>query len=186
MKSIGLVLLGAMAACAATSSPAVRVKTDSSAVASFATFRTFGFGLAGAPPPPFQVSARSFEVERRMRSLVAAEFVRKGYTEQPATAHPDLVVTIAMGYATEETGYATEDVYVSQEPSTQTVKKGAIVINAFDASSAAQVWHGVGETQVDRENLNDRLLQSGVQSVLASFPARTPEGRLGVTSTQAP
>jgi len=121
-----------------------------------------------------------------MRSLVAAEFVRKGYTEQPAPAHPDLVVTIAMGYATEEMGYATDDVYVSQEPSTATVKKGAIVINAFDAASAAQVWHGVGETKVDRENLNDQLLQTGVQSVLASFPARRSEGRPGVTSAQAP
>jgi hypothetical protein len=179
MKSIGLVLLGAMTACAATSSPNVRVQTDSSAVASFAPYRTFAFGLAGAPPAPFQVSARSFEVERRMRSLVAAELVRKGYTEQAGSAHPDLVVTLA-------TGYATEDVYVGQEPSTETVEKGAIVIDAFDASSAAQVWHGVGETEVDREKINDQLLQTGVQSVLASFPARTSEGRPGVASKQAP
>jgi len=179
MKPIGLVLLGAMAACAATSSPTVRVQTDSSGVASFAAYRTFAFGLAGTPPAPFQVSARSFEVERRMRSLVASELVRKGYTEQPGPAHPDLVVTFA-------TGYATEDVYEGEEPLTETVEKGAIVIDAFDASSTAQVWHGVGETEVDRERINDHLLQTGVQSVLASFPARSSEGRLGVTSKQAP
>jgi Domain of unknown function (DUF4136) len=179
MKSIGLVLLGAMTACAATSSPNVRVQTDSSAVASFAPYRTFAFGLPGAPPAPFRVSARSFEVERRMRSLVATELVRKGYTEQPASAHPDLVVTFA-------TGYATEDVYVGEEPSTETVEKGEIVIDAFDASSTAQVWHGVGETEVDREKINDQLLQTGVHSVLASFPARSSEGRPGVASKQAP
>jgi hypothetical protein len=179
MKSIGLVLLGAMAACAATSSPTVRVKTDSSAVASFAAYRTFAFGLAGTPPTPFQVSARSFEVERRMRSLVAAELVRKGYTEQPGSAHPDLVVTFA-------TGYATEDVYVGQEPLAETVEKGAIVIDAFDASSAAHVWHGTGETEVSPAKINDQPLQAGVHRVLASFPVRGAEGRPGVTSKQAP
>jgi Domain of unknown function (DUF4136) len=171
MKSIGIILLGAMTACAAATSPTVRVQTDSSAVASFAAYRTFAFGLAGTPPAPFQVSARSFEVERRMRSLVAAELVRKGYTEQPGSAHPDLVVTFATGYATQE------DVYVGQEPLAETVEKGAIVIDAFDASSAAQVWHGVAETEVDREKINDQLLQTGVQRVLASFPARSSEGR---------
>ena len=103
-----------------------------------------------------------------MRSLVAAELLRKGYTEQPHSAHPDFVVTFA-------TGYSTETVYQGEETSTETVEKGAIVINAFDASSAAQVWHGVGETKVDREKINDQLLQTGVQSVLASFPARSSE-----------
>jgi hypothetical protein len=178
MKPIGLVLLGAMAGCAATTSPAVVVQTDSSAVASFATYRTFGFRFAGAPPAPFQVSARSFEVERRMRSLVAAELVRKGYTEQPGAAHPDFVVTLA-------SGYATEPVYVGQEPA-KTVEKDALVIDAFDDSSAAQVWHGVGETEIDPKEINDQLLQTGVRSVLASFPARSWGARPGLTSKQAP
>jgi hypothetical protein len=180
MKSIGLILLGALTACAATTSPTVRVQTDSSAVASFAAYRTFGFGLAEGPPAPFQVSARSFEVQRRMRSLVAAELVRKGYTEQPGPAHPDFVVTLASGYAEQP------PVYGGEAPLFETGKTGAIVINAFDASSAAQVWHGVGETEVDREKINDHLLQTGVQSVLASFPTRSSEGRPGVTSKQAP
>jgi hypothetical protein len=180
MKSIGLILVGALTACAATTSPTVRVQTDSSAVASFAAYRTFGFGLAEAPPAPFQVSARSFEVQRRMRSLVAAELVRKGYAEQPGPAHPDFVVTLASGYAEQP------PVYAGEAPLFETAETGAIVINAFDASSAAQVWHGVGETEVDRKKIDDHLLQTGVESVLASFPARSSEGGSGVTSKQAP
>lgn len=174
MRSIGMLLLGAMTACAATSAPAMRVRTDSSAVASFATYRTFAFRLAGTPPAPFQVSARSFEVERRMRSLVVAELVRKGYAEQPGPANPDFVVTFA-------SGYAEEPVYVGEQPSSEAVV-GAIVIDAFDASSAAQVWHGIAETEVDSERIDDQLLQTGVQRVLASFPARSPENPSGVTS----
>ena len=179
MKSIGVVLLAAMTACAATSSPTVRVQTDSSAVASFAAYRTFGFRIAGTPPAPYQVSARSFEVERRMRSLVVAELVRKGYAEQAGPANPDFVVTFA-------SGYATEPVYVGQEALSETVEKGAIVIDAFDASSAAQVWHGTGETEADPEKINDQLLQAGVQRVLASFPARSLKDPPGVTSKQTP
>jgi hypothetical protein len=177
MKSIGLVLLAAMAACA--ESPTVVVHTDSSPVASFATYRTFGFGLAGPPPAPFRETARSFAVERRMRSLVVAELVRKGYTEQPGPANPDFVVTFA-------SGYTTEDFSMGEAPLFETADIGAIVIDAFDASSAAHVWHGTGETEVSPAKINDQLLQAGVHRVLASFPVRGAEGRPGVTSKQAP
>jgi uncharacterized protein DUF4136 len=166
-----------MAACAATSSPTVRVRTESSAAASFAAYRTFGFRLAGSPPAPFEVSARSFEVERRMRALVVAELVRKGYAEQLGAANPDFVVTLA-------SGYTEEPFFMGEAPLFDTAEKGAIVIDAFDASSTAQVWHGVGEAEVDPRKINDQLLEVGVQRVLASFPARGSEGQSGVTSKQ--
>jgi hypothetical protein len=180
MKSIGLLLLGAMAACAATSSPNVRVETDSSAVASFAAYRTFAFGLAGTPPPPFQVSGRSFEAERRMRSLVAAELVRKGYAEQAGPAHPDFVVTLA-------SGYTDDPPFGGEAPLFEVAEKGTIVIDAFDTSRTGQVWHGTGEMEVDPKQINDQqLLQIGVERVLASFPARGSEDLPGVTSKQRP
>jgi hypothetical protein len=167
MRSIGLVLLGALTACATTSSPTVLVHTDSSPVASFANYRTFGFGLAGAPPAPLRESARSFTVERGVRSLVAAELVRKGYVEQPT--NPDFVVTFA-------SGYTTEDFFMGEPPLFGPAEIGAIVIDAFDASSAAHVWHGTGETEVSPGKVNDQLLQVGVHRVLGSFPVRGAEG----------
>ena len=164
MKSIGLVLLGTLTACATTSSPTVLVHTDSSPVA-FANYRTFGFGLAGAPPAPFRESARSFTVERGIRSLVAAELVRKGYVEQPGPANPDFVVTFASGYTTEEFS-------MGEAPLFGPAEIGTIVIDAFDASSTAHVWHGTGETEVSPGKVNDQLLQAGVHHVLGSFPVR--------------
>ena len=179
MKLIGLALLGTLTACATTSSPTVLVHTDSSPVASFATYRTFGFGLAGGPPAPFRESARSFAVYRRLRSLVVAELVRKGYVEQPGPANPDFVVTFASGYTTEDFSMGEVPLFGGQ------VEIGAIAIDAFDASSAAHVWHGTGETEVSPEKINDQLLQDGVHRVLGSFPVRGAEGRPGVTSKQA-
>jgi hypothetical protein len=179
MKLIGLALLGTLTACATTSSPTVLVHTDSSPVASFATYRTFGFGLAGGPPAPFRESARSFAVDRRLRSLVVAELVRKGYVEQPGPANPDFVVTFASGYTTEDFSMGEVPLFGGQ------VEIGAIAIDAFDASSAAHVWHGTGETEVSPGKINDQLLQDGVHRVLGSFPVRGAEGRPGVTSKQA-
>jgi hypothetical protein len=173
MKSIGLVLLAAMAACA--ESPTVLVHTDSSPVASFAPYRTFGFGLAGAPPAPLQESA----VQRRIRSLVVSELARKGYAEQPGPANPDFVVTFAAGYTAEALS-------IEAQPFEKAPEIGAIVIDAFDASSAAHVWHGTGETEVSPAKINDQPLQAGVHRVLASFPVRGAEGRPGVSSKQAP
>jgi hypothetical protein len=171
MKWIGLLLPAALAACVSTRSPTVLVHTDSSPVAPFATYRTFGFGLAGALPAPFQESARSFAVERRMRSLVVAELVRKGYAEEQAgPANPDFVVTVASGYAAEAFS-------MGEAPLFETAELGAIVIDVFDASSAAHVWHSTGEAEVDPRTINDQLLQASVHGVLASFPARVKRER---------
>jgi len=176
MKWIGLLLPAALVACASTRPPTVLVHTDSSPVAPFATYRTFGFGLAGAPPAPFQESARSFAVERRMRALVVAELVGKGYSEQRG---PDFVVTVASGYTAEAFS-------MGEAPLFETAEIGAIVVDAFDASSAAHVWHGTGETEVDPRKIDDPLLQTGVHRVLASFPVRRADSGPAVISNQVP
>jgi hypothetical protein len=182
MKFIGLVLLGTMAACAATTPPKVQIQTDSFSLASFPGYRTFEFRLAETPPSPFQASSRSFEVERQMRSLVAAELVRKGYVEEQDSAKPDFVIRLASGYASE--AYYAGVEAASEAPAAEAVEKGEIVIDAFDTSSAAQVWHGTAEAEVDPDRINSRLLEASVQRVLASFPARSLEDRPGVTARQ--
>jgi len=87
MKPTALVIVTMMAGCAPTppSSP-VQVQSASAETASFTPFRTFGFRLAEVPPAPYQVSARSFEVERLAHDMVASELVRKGYTDGGADA----------------------------------------------------------------------------------------------------
>jgi hypothetical protein len=177
VKSIGLLFLGAVAACASTPSPNVLVQTQSSPDTSFAGYRTFGFRHAEAPPAPFEVSARSFEVERRVRALVVAQLVSKGYMEQTAPANPDFFVTLSAGYADDPP-------FGGEAPLFETDEKGAFVIDVFDASSAAHVWHGTAEAEVDPRQINDQLLQVGVRRALSSFPARGPEDRPTVASKQ--
>jgi hypothetical protein len=87
---------------------ASHVQTTSAEAAAFSRFRTFGFRLAEQPPSPYELSARSFEVERRVHDAVAAELVRKGYTETGADA--DLLIRISSGSAS---GDKTEPVTTS-------------------------------------------------------------------------
>jgi hypothetical protein len=177
MKPIVLALFATMTACAWKSYPAVLVETESAAAASFAAYRTFGFGIAEAPPAPFQVSARSFEEERRMRALIAAELVRKGYAEQAGPAQPDLIVRFA-------SGDAEDPPYGDEPPMFELPVKGVIVIDVFDASIGAQVWHSSGEVEVDARRIDEPLLQRSVQRVLASFPGRGTNGLSGLGSTR--
>jgi hypothetical protein len=177
MKAIVLVLFATVAACTWKSSPAVLVQTESAAAASFEAYRTFGFGIAEAPPAPFQVSARSFQVERRMRALIAAELVRKGYAEQTGPAHPDLLVRFA-------SGDVEDPPYGDEPPMFELPEKGVIVIDVFDASIGAQVWHSSGEVEVDSRRIDDQLLQISIQRVLASFPGRGTHGLSGLASAQ--
>src|ERR1700685_2140592 len=98
MKSIAIILAATMAACQATTASVPgpsHAQTTSAEAAAFDPFRTFGCRLAEQPPSPYELSARSFEVERRVHDMVVAELVRKGYTETGADA--DLLIRISSG-----------------------------------------------------------------------------------------
>jgi hypothetical protein len=89
MKAIAIVFATTIAACATTSSPgSPQVEAISAEPSAFTAYRTFAFRPAGEPPFPYRVSARSFEVERRMHTLVATALAHKGYRE--AGTSPDL------------------------------------------------------------------------------------------------
>jgi hypothetical protein len=167
--------VGAMTACGAAGSSGTPVRTtDSSLGAAFANYHTFGFRFAGQPAAPFEVSARSFEGERRMRPLIVAELLRKGYEEQTGRDKPDFTVSFGLGYAKEANQLT--------EQTATPIEKGRMAIDAFDTSSNAQVWHGTAEAQVNPAKIDDSLLAAAVQQLLAPFPARGG----AVTAAQAP
>src|SRR5580700_7035064 len=139
MKAIAIVLAATVAACQATTSSVAgtsHVQTTSAEASAFAAFRTFGFRLAEEPPSPYQLSARSFEVERRVHDMVAAELVRKGYTETGADA--DLLVRISSGTAT---GERPEPITTSggTENDPQPMTVGEVVVDAFNRGTGQQV-----------------------------------------------
>jgi hypothetical protein len=166
MKTTALFFVLALAACQrSASTPAPVVQTVGAASLPFAQYRTFAFGLAERPPPPYAVSERSFEVERRAQTLIVGELTRKGYASS-GQGKGDFLVRFSVGYAKADTpeGY---------EGPKQSAHLGELVIDAFDGSSSAQVWHGAAEAQIDPQKINDSLLQTAVQQVLAKFPARS-------------
>jgi hypothetical protein len=175
MKAIGIVLIAAMAACQPTiSSRSSQVRATSAAVASFAPFRTFGFRLAEEPASPYQVSARSFEVERRVRELVADELVRKGYTQEGTNA--DFLVRISSGTAREDPPYPTTT-SSSNENQPHSITTAEVVVDAFDRSTAQQVWHGTATAEIGPERINEPALQAALQQMLALFPCAVVSGR---------
>jgi hypothetical protein len=182
MRAIGFVLLATMAACEATTASSAgpsNVKTESAGSASFARYKTFGFRLAETPPAPYAVSPRSFEVERQVHDLIVSELVRKGYTE--AAANGDFLFRLSSGTAKADkvepttTGGGTEN-----EP--QSVTSGEIVVDAFDGSTAQQVWHGTAQAVVDPQRINQAQLAAAVQKMLATIPARGAEGSASISS----
>jgi hypothetical protein len=173
MKGMGFLLAVAVTACQATTSgtsTSSQVQAVSADNANFAPYRTFGFRLSEAPPAPYEASPRSFEVERRVREMVAAELGRKGYTE--AGTNPDFLVRLSSGIAKQEKAQPTTT-SGANENDPQTVTAGEIVVDAFDRSTSQQVWHGTARAEIDPQRINEPALQAAVQQMLARFPARS-------------
>jgi hypothetical protein len=111
-------------------------------------------------------------VERRVRDLVAAELLRKGYAETGPDA--DLQVRISSGTARENkpdpisTSGGTEN-----EP--HLITAGEVAIDAFDRATAQQVWHGTARAEIDPQQINEPALQTVVRRMLTPFPRRTIE-----------
>src|SRR5580704_5849248 len=176
MKSMGIAFAITVAACqATTSSGSSHIQAISAESATFAPYRTFGFRLAGAPPFPYEVSARSFEVERRVRDLVATTLAQKGYMQAGPT--PDFLVRLSSGTVKEDRPLtAAGGAYGSEKES---VTSGEIVVDAFDGSTAQQVWHGTAQAEIDPARINELAIRSAVEQMLVRFPARSdaPEPR---------
>lgn len=168
MKAMGLVFAATLVACQATtsSSGSSQIQAVSAESVAFASYRTFGFRLAEAPPAPYQVSARSFDVERRVHDLVAAELVRKGYTQ--ADTNPDFLLRLSAG-----TSKQTVAGFPADENKPQAIAMGGIVVDAFDRSTSQQVWHGTAQAEIDPTRINEPALQAAVQQLLAHFPTRS-------------
>jgi Pyruvate/2-oxoacid:ferredoxin oxidoreductase gamma subunit len=176
-----LTLAGALAACGTAGSSNPNIQTaHSSAGAAFASYRTFGFRLSGQPSAPYDVTARSFDVERRMRPLIVAELVRRGYQETTGEGKPDFIVAFGSGYAQEPAGTVSPAELGGSAAATPPVEKGKLVVDAFDTSTDAQVWHGTAEAEVNPDKIDDKLLQGAIQRLLTTFPPRN-----GMTMEQA-
>ena len=171
MKWMAVVLLGAVTSCSSATVPTKAVATRVAAPnASFASYRTFSFGLADQPKTGYEVTPRSLEVQRRLRPLVQEALQGRGYQED---AKGDFVVKLATG-----TGSV-------QRPGAERVigtplAQGYIGIDIYDASSGGEVWQGSAFAEIDPEKVDDSLLKMGVAHMLENFPPRDAAGLASV------
>src|SRR5882672_5847025 len=71
MKSTAIAVVAALCSCAPPPPPARSVASSvASPNASFASYHSFSFGPANNPPPSYQVTPRSLEVQRRLHAVV--------------------------------------------------------------------------------------------------------------------
>jgi hypothetical protein len=168
MKTMAIVFAATVAACATTSSGSSEVQAISAAPSTFTSYRTFGFRVAGEPPSPYQVSARSFEVERRMHDLVATALAHKGYRE--AGTSPDFLIRLSSG-TLEVDATQTYDGMATGENDSFIL--GEMVVDAFDGSTAQQVWHGTAQAEIDPQRINERAIGAALRQMLEPFPERS-------------
>lgn len=165
---LGLILLLAATACGTPSAATQGLQAQSAPVSRFADYKTFAFGLPSQPVPPFGPSGRSSEVEQRLRPLLAAELESKGYTETTRGDRANFVVVVASSDAKRD------GVAEGQAGATPLVVKGVVVVDAFNASNDARVWHQVTASEVDLQATDDARLQGIVRRMMLSFPDRSP------------
>jgi len=155
-------IAAALSACASTP-PAQRTSASSVTApnANFANYRTFSFGLSEKPKEGYQVTARSLEVERRLRAVVSKAMIARGYTED--TAKTDFVIRLAAGNG--------EGPNPTVERAVTPPAEGFIAIDVYDSATGSMVWGGSAFAEIDPARIDDALLQRGVDHMLATFPA---------------
>src|SRR5215471_8754852 len=132
--------------------------------ASFASYQTFSFGPAETPPPSYQTTPRSLEVQRRLHSLVVATLQKRGYVEDSSKS--DFIVKLVTGTGERATGAEHADLQVEgyrPPPPAQ----GFIGIHVYDAPSGSMIWQGSAFAEIDPAKIDDALLQRGVDHMLA-------------------
>ena len=173
MKLAGLLLVCAATACGTTHSATPHLRTDSVPASSLADYKTFAFGLPSQSVAPFEPSARSSELDQRLRPLLAAELESEGYRETTRGDRANFVVVVASSDAVQD------GVPEAQAEATPPVVKGIVVVDAFNSSNDVRVWRKVAESEVDLQTTDDELLRAVVRRMMVSFPDRNVRRSIG-------
>ena len=180
MNTKVLAVLAAMAICsgcaggaggAGSAAPTPRIESAAAPAASFNQYKTFSLGLTEQAPTGFALTNRSLDAQTRLRDLIIAALKAKGYDPQKEGDRADLTIRYA-------TGNREVPKYGERHENPDTAFEGAIIVDAYDSATGLEVWHGMASAPVNRDHIDDDILQRGVREVLASFPARSPAGSL--------
>jgi hypothetical protein len=174
MRRLLLLVWLATVACAGAAQPvsparSANVHTMANPAVSFDRFKTFSIGLSEGPPAGYQATARTAEVYRRLRPLIASALAARGYTQ--VDARGDLLVMYGSGVR-EVAIHETSSVGAGWLPDDENADfvEGSLVIDAFDGASYARVWHGASRAEIKPEQIDDQRLQRSVQELIGAFP----------------
>jgi len=176
---LAFILLGS-AACAAeahdgrpgvfTTSSGARIHTVANPAVSFDGFRTFSFGPSEGAPAGYQMTARSAELQRRLRPFIAAALTQRGYVAAPGKG--DIFIMFGSGRR-EVSIHESSTIGGEWLPDDENADfvEGSLVIDAFDGSTRTKVWHGASRARLDPDRIDDKDLQRSVEDLLSAFPA---------------
>ncbi len=168
MKWLSIVLIVALSACSTTTPQTRTVATVVAAPhAALPHYHSFSFGLSDAPKVGYEVTPRSLEVQRRLRSIVLTALEQRGYVANDAQG--DLVVKLATGTGPEIFQHVDKG---AERAIPSGLASAYIGINIYDGSSGAEVWQGSAFAEIDPSKIDDTLLQTGVAHMLQDFPSK--------------
>lgn len=170
---------GVVAGCAA---PPPQPETMRDPRANFAAYRTFGW-TAGATIDGTDAPLKL--LDSHVRTAIAAELQRRGYTEAPAGTTPDLRITyettseqklesnpVRIGVGVGSWGGNVGGSVNVGSPSIRNYKEGTLVIHAIDTARNAEVWQGRVAGKVTKGSLEPEAIARGVAVAMQDFPAR--------------
>lgn len=172
MRPISLFLCMCLGAC---TPPPATVETTGATIGALERYHTFSFEDASAPPNGYRSSARGPEVIDIAQSLAADTLARKGFTH--AAVDGDLVIVVSVGRRVvdkEKPLSRTSVAITGNRVEIVQVPEGAIVIDAYDRRTRAEVWRGAatGEIDYDASKLDRPRAVKTIDSILARFPSR--------------
>lgn len=174
MKKITLALVGALATVASAcyaSAPPPQVQTVTSADAQEHHYDTFAFGWTANPPAQYAASARSLEVDHRLRDLVSSALRQKGYVED--NSRPSMLVRIGSGVQ-QVRGNSTEEADPLGASREDVLTFEGTKIAIYDADTKTEVWQGTASSLIDpTKGIDNSVLQREVQDAIATFPVRS-------------
>lgn len=161
-----------------TTGASANIHVFANPAASFEQYRTFSFGPPEGPPSGYQTSARSAEVQRRLRPLIAAALRERGYVPALGSAKGDIVIMFGSGRR-DASIHEASSMGAEWQPDDENADfvNGTLVIDAFDGAKGDRVWHGANRARIDPDSIDDRLLQRSVGELISSFPAEGKSGQ---------
>ena len=168
-----------LAGCA-TPPPAAETMRDPQA--NFAAYRTFGW-TTGATVDGTDAPLKL--LDGNIRSAIAAELQRRGYTEAPAGTTPDLRVTyetasaqkiennpVRVGIGVGSWGGNIGGSINVGSPSVRNYQEGTLVVHAIDTARNAEVWQGRVSTKITKGSTEPAAVAQAVAVAMKDFPRK--------------